>query len=403
MSITVIYNMLFEVKILHHYFLNSGMKNFAIMTGDEQAEMLLSYDVREVFSITPTSESRNHLDRHHCLCKQTATGLIVGLKAQLEDQTQKKYRPFISIDNDLIFTFHLHTKNFALLNYTDLPLTGDSGKVYLFSNRKGPAVKEFPSLCTSPDSYSNSLEYLPGDMVVDNEASPATLYTAKLKTTDDPVGSPDWLVEKKSDGFPMSYANPADRHQLVRQQLLYKVKTADVVPEVVITTASGNVVEVKSAILPGEFRTIQLDLRGLPEGFYSLHAESEDSSYQDDMVFYLLQQKEPPFAILELHVKSDTAAYDMLDPQGCMLGPSYELRFRNRATYWRYVGKNFNASSVTTNPMPLTRFGFIDNVTVPDKDGALVDDLPNPEVAMIKAEALTIEAEKKFYSEIHIH
>jgi hypothetical protein len=83
--------------------------------------------------------------------------------------------------------------------------------------------------------------------------------------------------------------------------------------------------------------------------------------------------------------------------------PVYQLRFRNRATHWRYVGKQFNAFSVTTNPMPLTRFGVIDNVSVPDKNGTPVDDLPGPEVTMIKAEALAVEAEKKFYSEIHIN
>ena len=42
-------------------------------------------------------------------------------------------------------------------------------------------------------------------------------------------------------------------------------------------------------------------------------------------------------------------------------------------------------------------------MSVPDKNGVPVDDLPNPEVTMIKAEAMIDEAEKKFYSEIHNH
>lgn len=403
MGVTVTYDILFEVKLLHHYFLNRGMTNYALMTEDEQAEIMLNYDVRDIFTITPTAECRKHLDRHQCLCKQTPAGIIVGLKAELVSQNPRRYKPFHQIDDDLVFTFHLHLRDFGLLNYTDLPLTGDSGRVYVFTNRKGSSSKAFPSLCTFPDSYSNGPAYLPGEMVVNNGANPARLFIARQKTTANPAGSPDWLVEKKSDGFPMSYATAADRQQLVREQLRYRVKTAGVEPEVTLTTGSGTVIEVKSDLLPGEFRTVQLDLRGLPEGFYSLHAESADHSYQDDLRFYLLQRKEPPFAILELQVQSDITAYNMLDPQGRLRGPAYELRFRNRATHWRYVGKNFNASSVTTTPMPLTRHGFIDNVSVPDKDGSPVDDLPNPEVVMVKAEALTVQAEKRFFTEIHIN
>lgn len=403
MGISVTYSILFEVHVLHHYFLNRGVKNFALMTADEQAGVMLKYNIHEFLDIVPTEECRKNLNRHQCIFKRTAAGIIVGLKADLDSQNPVKYKPFHEIDNDLIFTFHIHLKDFSLLNYTDLPLTGDSGQVYLFSNSTGSASKAFPSLCTFPATFENGRQYLPGDMVVNNGTTPTKLYTARLKTGANPIGSPDWLEENKNDSFPMSYADACDRIQMVRQQLLYRVKTADVEPEVVITAASGTVVGVKSDLLPGEFRTIQIDLRGLPEGPYSLHAESADHTYQDDLTFYLLQRKESPFAILQLAVKSDSAAYDMLDPQGCMLSPSYELRFRNRATHWRYVGKNFNVSSVTSNPMPLTRFGFIDNVSVPNKDGIPVDDLPNPEVTMIKAEALTVQAEKKFYSEIHIH
>jgi len=402
MGITTTYAILFEVQLLHHYFLNSGTKHFSAMTAGEQAEMMLKYDVREVLDIVPTSECRKALERHRCIFKRTARGLIVGLKSE-PGQNPQTTKPFIPITDDQLFTFHLHLKDFGFFNYTDLPLTGNTGRLFLFNNLKSGQAKGFPSLCAFPKTYDNALEYLPGDMAVDNNADPATLYTARLKTTAAPAGSSDWLEEKKSDGLPMSYAGAADRYPMVRQQLRYRVKTADVEPEVVVRTMAGTEVGVKTELLPGQFRTVQLDLRGLPEGLYSLHAESADHSYQDDLVFYLLQQQAPPFAVLQLTVRSNDTNYDMLDEEGNLLAPSYVLRFRNRATHWRYIGKKFSAASVTAAPLPLTRFGFVDGVTVPDKDGAPVDDLPNPEVSMFKAEALAVAAEKKFYSEIHIH
>lgn len=403
MATTISYSILFEVKILHHYFLNRDEQNFAKMTADQQVEMLRNYDVRELFEIVPSSECLRDLGRHRCLFKPTATGIIVGLKAMLENQATRQYKPSLDLADDLRFTFHLHTKDFGLLNYTALPLTGNSGQVYLFTNDSGLSAKDFPSLCSYPGSFLPGRGYLPGEMVVDHANQPTKLHIAKLKTTVDPDFSPDWLTEDGGGGLPLAYANARDRYPLVRQQFNYRVTVAGVEPTVTIRTADGIGVAVKSALLPGEFRTIQLDLRGLPEGFYRLHAATPDQSYQDDWGFYLLQQQDPPFAIVQLAVKSDTAAYAMLDPQGCLQSPTYALRFRNRATHWRYIGKKFNASSITDEPLPLTRFGFIDEVTVPDKNGYPVTHLANPERTMIKAEALTVEAEKRFYSEIHVH
>lgn len=403
MGMTLSYSILFEVNVLHHYLLNRGQQNFAAMTLDEQAAMMLLYDSRSIFQIVPSARSREDLDRHNCLVRQTATGLIVGMKAQANPGLPKSYTPFQTLDDDLVFTFHLHLRDFDLLNFTALPLTGNTGHIYLFQNLTGGHDKTFPSLAAHASVHQAGRTYLPGDMVVDNAASPTALSIARVKTTAAPAGSPDWLTENSGAGVPMSYATENDRYPLVRQQLFYRVKTAGVEPQVELKNGLGTVVEVKSEVLAGEHRTLQLDLRGLPEGLYSLHAQTADLIYQDDLQFYLLQQQEVPFAILELAVKSDIAAYDMLDGQGRLRSPVYQLRFRNRATHWRYVGKQFNAFSVTTNPMPLTRFGVIDNVSVPDKNGTPVDDLPGPEVTMIKAEALAVEAEKKFYSEIHIN
>ncbi len=403
MALTSTYSILFELKILHHFFLNRGVKHFSTMTEEEQAEALLYYDIADFFHITPSDLTTNDLARHQCLFKPTATGLIVGLKTEVDDGPPKKHKPFQSLDNDLTFTFHIHLKDFNLLNYTALPLSDNSGRLYLFTNHGGALSKTFPSLSAHPHTFVTGHKYMPGDMVTDNGATPSKLHTANLKTTINPGVNGEWLTENIADGLPMSYAGETDRYRVVRRQMLYRVKTAGVEPVVEIKTAAGTVVEVKNDILPGEFRTIQLDLRGLPEGLYSLHAESSDLTYQDDLQFYLLQGQEVPFAIVQCAVKSDTTSYDMLDSEGFTRSPVYELRLRNRATHWRYIGKQFNASSVTAAPMPLTRLGIIENVTVPNKDGTPVDDLPNPEITMIKAEAMTVETERRFYSEIHIH
>jgi hypothetical protein len=288
------------------------------------------------------------------------------------------------------------------MNFTALPFTGNSGKIFTFQNTVTCGPKKFPALSAIPPVYEAAKEYLPGDMLSDNQNNQTKLFTALQKTTT-ATSSADWLTEQAADNLPLQYVNGNDRHPLVRGIFSYRVKDANVEPVATVKTAGGVTVTPRVTTLPGEFRILQIDMRDFPDGFYSMHIESAAPVYSDDAAFYLLKQRETPFGIIQLHVKSDDAAYNMLDPQGFLRSPSYELRFRNRLTRWRYIGKKFNEASVTSNPLPLTRFGFIDNVAVMGKDGELIDDLPNPAVTIIRTEALTKESEKNFYSEIHIN
>lgn len=403
MSVTISYSILFEVRILHHFFLNRGEADYEKMTEEEKSRVMLYYDVRDIFDIVPTDECKQILDSHQCLFKTTSQGLLVGLRAKPDGQDPLKFKPFKDPSADVRFTFLLTLRDHEFLNYTALPLSGNDGRVYVFRNAGEGQPRIFPGLSVTPPQFDNTAEYMPGAILSNNVNNPTEIYVARLKTTNGTATASDWLKEKKADGYAMAFANENDRHRLVQGRLTYIVKTAGVEPVATITNEAGVVVTPKVTLVPGDFSTIQLDLRGFPEGFYSMHLESLAPAYTDDITFYLVQSRTVPFGIMELHVKSDAAAYDMLDAQGFMLSPAYELRFRNRATNWRYIGKEFNANSFTAQPLPLTRYGFIENVKVKDKDGIEVDDLPNPPNTMIQTEAMIEPAEKRFYSEIHIN
>ena len=402
MSTTITYQILFEVKVLHHYFLNRGERAFDKMTVEEKANAMMFFDAREIFDIVPTGECSRILDAYRCIFKKTSQGIIVGLRAEPEGPPPFKFKPFHELADDLAFTFLIYLKDFQFMNYTALPLSGNSGNTYIFRNSTGASPKKFPSLSAFAPLFKGGSEYLPGDMLSDNPSGPAKLFIARVRTNKN-TSTTDWTTEKKSDGFPMSYANINDRYPVVRGILSYHVNVAGKEPVAEVRTATGTIISPKITLLAGDFRTLQVDLREFPDGFYIMHIHTEDNSYQDDISFYLMQERVSPFGIIHLTVKSDDSPYDMLDAQDHLQSPSYELRFRNRATHWRYIGKRFNATSVTDDPLPLTRYGIIENVSVKDKDGLTVDDLPNPGITMIKTEAMTVPGEKKFYSEIHIH
>ena len=403
MSISITYDILFEVRIMHHFFLNKGDDAFDAMSDIEKANMMLKYDAREIFEIVPTEECSKILSAHKCIFKFTSTGIIVGLRAESDGLEPPKFKPFIPMADDLMFTFLVKLRDMDFMNYTALPFTGNSGQIFTFQNTIAGGSKKFPALCSVPPLYEAAKEYLPGDMLSDNVNNQTKLFTALRKTDQVTSTASDWMTESSADNLPLQYVNVNDRHPLVRGIFSYHVKSADVEPVATVKTATGITVTPKVTILPGEFRTLQIDMREFPEGFYTMHVESAAPVYVDDVAFYLLQQRESPFGIIQLNLKSDDATYNMLDPQGFMRSPAYELRFRNRSTRWRYVGKKFNGASFTDNPLPLTRFGFIENVQVIGKDGDPIDDLPNPATTIIKTEALVKTTEKNFYSEIHIN
>jgi hypothetical protein len=403
MAVTITYNKLFEVKILHHFFLNKGETGFDSMTDEDKALIMLNYDVREFFDIYPTPECQKVLSAHHCVFKATSQGIIIGIRAESDDHNPPNMSLFNPFDDGQVFTFVIQLKDMGFMNYTALPLTGNSGKIYVFRNQTSITPKIFPSLSSNPPVYTADTEYYPGDMLADDSDNLTTLFTALKKTTSPVTNTDDWMAETLVDNVLLNYANINDQHSVVRGMLLYKVSIPDVTPSITVKTASGITISPNINILAGEYRTVQVDMRGFPDGFYTIHFESPDPPYDDDIAFYLFQQRSNPFGIISLALQSDNPDYNMIDSSGFLRSPVYELRFRNRRTYWRYVGKAFNANSVTENPLPLTRFGVITNVTVKDKDGADAEDLPNPGHAPVKTEALSNPDENKYYSEIHIN
>lgn len=67
MSVTIAYEILFEVKILHHYFLNRAQVVFDRIPLAERAALMLSYDCREFVEIRPTPSCEQMLRSHRCL------------------------------------------------------------------------------------------------------------------------------------------------------------------------------------------------------------------------------------------------------------------------------------------------------------------------------------------------
>lgn len=402
MSQSLLYKSLFEVKILHHYFLNKGELEWDTMNQEDKDIQEAKFDVREILDITPTADCIKAIKAYNCIFRKTSAGILVGIKAIADQLNPGKFKAYVSLNENQTFRFLVKLKDFNFINYTALSLQSSRGKMFVLNNSITNVSNKFPSLCSIPPVFENGNEYLPGDMLSDNAVNQTKLFTALLKTSDNPAASSDWLTEVGNANTPLNYVNINDSYPVANGFFTYKMTVVDSLPIATMKDASGFTIRPKMEILQGDFYTLQVDLLKYPEGFYSIHIDSANPAYHDDVTFYLLQSSDTPFALIEIKVKSTQTEYDLTN-QGDLLSPTFEVRFRNRRTHWRYFGKIFNTPYVPDNPLPLTRYGNIEIMKPPEPEDTKTIMLPNPSVSLIKAEALTDTNETKFYSEIHIN
>ncbi|HNW50974.1 MAG TPA: hypothetical protein PKH79_07830 [Prolixibacteraceae bacterium] len=130
MSFSTQYKTLFEVNILHFFFLNKGANEFFSMDDSEKTKQLDHYNLNDFFKITPTTTTQKLLNGSKLLFKTFQKKISVITQITEDDET----KPFIPLSDDLSLTFLLQTTDSRFFNYTNLNIN-DTGKIYYFSNR----------------------------------------------------------------------------------------------------------------------------------------------------------------------------------------------------------------------------------------------------------------------------
>lgn len=398
MGFTISYKTLFEVKILHHYFLNRVNDVFDNMLPSEKAKALIGYDVQNFIRIEPTPETALIMSKYHCIYRNTPTGLLIGLQSV---QNGNKFFPAFALDNNLRFSFTIQFIDPYFTNYTALPLIKNYGSCYYLQNRKSNSDKRFPFLTQFPAKFTAGT-YSAGDILSDNEASPTQLFIANKLTTANTPGV-DWINDTLVAGKPLQYLTQKDMLPVYENSIRFNTGETGLSLSVLITNRWGdNIVPKFETVTENDKSTALVDIHLLPEDMYTIKLEDAAKPYSKEFSFYHFQYDTGPDVILDLVVKSDDAAYDMTAADGSLREPVYEFRFRNRFTKWRYLGLKFTAGP-EVGPHPLTKKGLV-NVSAPNDDGNIIDDLPNPNIRIVKTEhPLNDNKHYDVVSEIYIH
>lgn len=297
------YQRLFEVRLLHHYWLDEGATVFDLIPDQiKKDRRLLKYDIRSYLGMRPRATTAKTIRSVNGVYKNTALGCMVAVPSNTVIRT------------DTIFEFVVTVKDASILNYTSLTLRPQ--KIYelyhqaeyttyryrenvpVFSNLTGASrgtglnksiflSKEFPPLSA-------------GDQV----ESLVLSGNALLQLTGDQPGAGTQELHSIATSLPV-FVNQGD------------------VPTIVPP--------------PG--------LIGVPACGVLL---------SDDMT-------DNVFALIRLSaVRTNDSDFSCIDGNGHAKTPYpiFQIRFKNRSTVWQYFNKTTGVvNSEEPKPLPLTHFG----------------------------------------------
>lgn len=106
--IATTYRRLFDVWVLHHYWLDEGATIYDRLAADQRKSRLLAYDMRSFFTFAPLPSTQSALRSARCLFRETALGGLVAAPMGT----------MFPVDH--VFEFALTVKDSQVYGYTSL-------------------------------------------------------------------------------------------------------------------------------------------------------------------------------------------------------------------------------------------------------------------------------------------
>ena len=122
----IVYRKLFEVDILHDYFMLPGVVE----------KYATDYKVSDLFSIQPSPDTVSLMQDYRMLFRSTPSGFVLLLNAEFLNSAAV-FVSSIDFLNELSFTFYWTLKDPCFFNFTNQRVLENSKKIYYFSNRMG--------------------------------------------------------------------------------------------------------------------------------------------------------------------------------------------------------------------------------------------------------------------------
>jgi len=382
MSFRIQYSAICSVNLWHDFVLARGETELMGLETPLREEVLADYSIHDSLLIQPAEETRVLLRRHRLRFLPGPTGFALAGPVRKSASLAGQLVLETPLPEDFNLRFTVRVIRPAFLHETELPAQPLNGSLLLFSNRTDNlSVEGEPHLTRPLQAFDPSKAYQAGDRVVDQEAGPTVLLEAAEDVTASPApASGKWVelpaarhdagrsyvlgerVLHNGSIFEARNAGPlppppseASWTKLYDAQLRTGVSTADLVrglgretrlelnpalSAVRITVRDrNNQIVLQDTQFRRDFQLLEevrLSLPSAPPGLYSLSAEDPSGSAVASLpASFYLHEGPLPFAVIEL--TKATGAFALFDGQGHLQRPDYQVRFRHRRAFWRYV------------------------------------------------------------------
>jgi hypothetical protein len=297
------YQPLFEIRLLHHYWLDEGATVFDLIPSQEQRnKRMQSYDMRSFLRLSPTASTATALNGLGWVYKETALGCLVAVPVDSV------------VSPDALFEFVVTVLNPAMMNYTALTLRPQKiYEIYYEPEKKTYRYKDnVPTLSNLTGAsrgagVSKALflsKEIPAPAADDQVESLVVADNALMQLTGDQPGAATQQLDAQATNLPVF------------------VHQGDVPP---------------IAPPPG--------LVGAPARGIMLSDDIPDNV----------------FALIRISaVRANDGDFSLIDSEGHgkMPHPVFQIRLKNRSTFWQYLNKNTGAVlSTEVNALPLTQYG----------------------------------------------
>ncbi|MEO1624801.1 MAG: hypothetical protein AAFV25_06570, partial [Bacteroidota bacterium] len=391
--INIQYKSLFEVNILHHYFLSGGASNkeYGQMNASEKAVQDRLYNLSDVVELIPDARTLKQMRGLKQVHRSTARGFRVMASVTEED------RPVVDLPEGQRWTFALCLKDPNFWNYTALrmrpsfdqsnPLRSDIQRALYFSNATSGLMA--PHLSQPIAAFDNRVSYQMNDLCLFNGK------TYEAVRNNPPGASPIAANSGWQEIDVQSYATHRDELRLRPAVFHYRFTQDNVWALFQLKNWKGDLIYEEHGQSSAENRSFPIRMTTSPPGWYKLEVSGRNYSETQDFYYHPEFRLRPVLGFVEMfHQQGLAADVALLDGDGKLREPSFDIRFKNRLTQWRYVDSK--DQSVVSNingidqALPLTQTGFITQVRRNGKK------LPNPDAAIVKTETDAI------YSDVFI-
>lgn len=343
----ILYKKILALELWHDYYLGQPNPPELPQT---------NYDISKLMTLVPTSECLRVLQNLRWVFRpQTHGG---NLFAQVDETITGDFQTVISVDQSLRLTFWLLVRNRYFANFTNLPLTASRKQIYYFSNLWGNQGHDL--FLTQPlPTYAANNQYHLGDLVTHdgqfvNHDGELVNYNGNLEAvhyqasaTAIPEAS-DWEPSVTSDGNPLpssQYVSVLDHlpfQGLSRTHAIASANPGETFRFVLIDVNQRETFVYEFTVPDnhplGEAINLSLNFAEQPPGRYQL---SLNGTQVDEFVLLDPIASKNAFALVEIVLNQSLIPEDfrlLANSVGqTLIRPkTYVIRFKNRATRWRY-------------------------------------------------------------------